>query len=173
MGHAQGLQVVLNAAKAVESYTKIKIILQGVGPERDELMELKESLGLTNVLFLPPVKKEKMPAILKEVDVALVPLRKLDIFQGAIPSKIFEALAMKKALILGVDGEAREHFIERAKAGLYFEPENSEELANCLIEMVNNPSIIEEMGENARKYVSTHFNRNNIANDFIEVLNNN
>jgi len=173
LGHAQGLQVVLNAAKTVESYTKIKIILQGVGPERDELMELKESLGLTNVLFLPPVKKEKMPAILKEVDVALVPLRKLDIFKGAIPSKIFEALAMKKALILGVDGEAREHFIERAKAGLYFEPENSEELAKCLIEMVNNPSIIEEMGENARKYVSTHFNRNNIANDFIEVLNNN
>lgn len=173
LGHAQGLNVVLEAAKLVEKNEKIKIVLQGAGPEREDLLQLKERLGLTNVIFMPPVAKSEMPAILKSVDVALVPLRKLDIFQGAIPSKIFEALAMKKPLLLGVDGEARMHFIDRAEAGAFFEPENIEDLANNLSEMADNPERLVEMGERARSYVSEHFNRDNIAKNFLDVLRSN
>lgn len=173
LGHAQGLQVVLEAAKQVEDLKNITIILQGAGPEKTELLALNNKLKLSNVLFMPPVQKTEMPGILKEVDVALVPLRKLDIFEGAIPSKIFEALAMKKALLLGVNGEAKDHFINKGKAGLHFEPENVDELASCLRTFAEKPEIIEEMGINARTYVSKQFDRNNIANDFLSVLNNN
>jgi glycosyltransferase involved in cell wall biosynthesis len=111
-----------------------------------------------------------MPGILKEVDVALVPLRKLDLFQGAIPSKIFEALAMEKSLLLGVDGEARKHFIDKANAGLFFEPENIEDLADKMKQMAENRGDLKEMGMNARSYVSEHFNRNNIAKELLDVL---
>jgi glycosyltransferase involved in cell wall biosynthesis len=128
------------------------------------------SIFYTNVIFREPVPKNEMPGILKEVDVALVPLRKLDLFQGAIPSKIFEALAMKKALLLGVDGEAKRHFIDKADAGLFFEPENIDDLANKMIQMAENPSSLEKMGDNAREYVSENFNRNNIAQKLLEVL---
>jgi glycosyltransferase involved in cell wall biosynthesis len=169
LGHAQGLQVVLEAAKKVESNPRIKIILQGAGPEKDDLLMLHKKLALKNVVFMPPVPKAEMPGILK-VDVALVPLRKLDIFQGAIPSKIFEALAMKKPLLLGVDGEARTHFIERAEAGHFFEPENIDELAEKLLSMTNNPEDLQQMGENARKYVTANFNRDDIAEKFHKVL---
>ncbi len=169
IGHAQGLQVVLKAAKQIEN-KKVKIILQGAGPELKGLLELNEKLGLKNVFFLAPVQKTEMPGVLKEVDVALVPLRKLDIFQGAIPSKIFEALSMKKALLLGVEGEAKHHFIDKANAGLFFEPENENELAKQINHMANNPNEIIKMGENARVYVRQHFNRDIIAEDFLKVL---
>ncbi|MDP4953773.1 MAG: glycosyltransferase family 4 protein [Flavobacteriales bacterium] len=170
LGHAQGLSVVLEAAKRVEKNKSIKIVLQGAGPEKEELLKLKERLALENVVFMPPVAKAEMPAILKAVDVALVPLRKLDIFQGAIPSKIFEALAMKKPLLLGVDGEARTHFIDKAQAGLFFEPENMEDLASKLLEMAEDADQRNEMGERAKAYVAKHFNRDNIALSFYEVL---
>lgn len=173
LGHAQGLNIVLQAAKRVEKYEHIKIVLQGAGPEKEELLALKEKLKLSNVVFMPPVEKAQMPSILKEVDVALVPLRKLDIFQGAIPSKIFEALAMKKPLLLGVDGEARTHFIENACAGRYFEPENVDDLVKNLIQMSSNKSELLEMGERARLYVSENFNRDNIAQKFYTVLRSN
>ncbi len=169
IGHAQGLQVVLHAAKSIEN-PRVKIILQGAGPELDGLLKLNKELGLTNVFFLPPVQKTEMPSILKEVDVALIPLRKLDIFQGAIPSKICEALSMKKALLLGVEGEAKHHFIDKANAGLFFEPENSEDLALKINEIATKPESIAEMGENARNYVREHFNRDIIAEDFLKVL---
>lgn len=173
LGHAQGLSVVLEAAKKIEQHVHIKIVLQGAGPELEKLLELKDNLKLENVVFMPPVEKIQMPSILKEIDVALVPLRKLDIFEGAIPSKIFEALAMKKPLLLGVDGEARRHFIEKAQAGFFFEPENVEDLAEKLVEMAANPQQIERMGERARDYVSAHFNRDNIAEKFYDVLRSN
>ena len=173
LGHAQGLSIVLEAAKKVESEEHIKVVLQGAGPEKEELLALKDKLDLKNVVFMPPVEKSQMPEILKSVDVALVPLRKLDIFQGAIPSKIFEALAMKKPLLLGVDGEARNHFIDKAKAGLFFEPENIDDLAKKLIQMSNNSEELTQMGERARSYVTEHFNRDNIAQKFFNVLRSN
>ncbi len=173
LGYAQGLQTVVRAADLVKENTSIHIILQGSGPEKENLEILKEGLKLTNVHFLPPVPKTEMPNILKEVDVALVPLRKLDLFQGAIPSKIFEALAMEKPLLLGVEGEAKRHFIDKAKAGLSFEPENELDLANKMLQFDTDRNQIDEMGKNGRSYVSEHFNRNKIAADFIQELQNN
>jgi glycosyltransferase involved in cell wall biosynthesis len=172
LGHAQGLKTVIRAANLVKENLSIQIILQGSGPEKVDLVNLKEELKLDNIHFLPPVPKAEMPNILKEVDVALVPLRKLDLFHGAIPSKIFEALAMEKPLLLGVEGEAKKHFIDIAKAGRYFQPENEFDLADKMIEYSKDKNMIVEMGSNGRTYVSKHFNRNKIAEDFIKQLQN-
>ncbi|MFM7683511.1 MAG: glycosyltransferase, partial [Bacteroidota bacterium] len=81
-----------------------------------------------------------------------------------------ESLAMRKPLLLGVDGEARQHFIEKGKAGMYFAPENENELAKCVLFLAENREELRNMGENARTYVSDHFNRNRIANSFHEKL---
>ena len=170
LGHAQGLQTVVKAGLLTKSNPAVKIILQGAGPEKEDLLGLKEQVGADNIYFLPPVPKSEMPGILKEVDVALVPLRKLELFTGAIPSKIFEALAMEKTLLLGVEGEAKMHFIDRGKAGLFFEPENEIDLANRMLELAADRNRLTELGRNGRKYVSEHFNRNKIAEDFIQEL---
>lgn len=173
LGHAQGLKTVLEAAQLVSNYPSIQVILQGSGPEKEDLQALSTRLNLTNVHFLPPVPKVAMPQILKAVDVALVPLKKLELFQGAIPSKIFEALSMQKPLLLGVEGEAKYHFIDQADAGLFFEPENAQDLAEKLVAFSEDSEMILRKGVNGRTYVSSHFNRNKIATDFIEVLENN
>jgi glycosyltransferase involved in cell wall biosynthesis len=144
--------------------------MQGSGPEKDKLMKLKEDFKLINVHFLDPVSKLEMPGIVKAVDVALVPLKNLPLFQGAIPSKVFEALSMKKPLLLGVDGEARKHFIEKAEAGLFFEPENAIELAKQAKILALDESKRRAMGDNARKYVELQFNRNKLAASFLEKL---
>ncbi|MCF8201931.1 MAG: glycosyltransferase family 4 protein [Crocinitomicaceae bacterium] len=163
IGHAQGLEVILHAAQQLLAFEHIHFILQGSGPEKAKLQELKAELQLTNIHFLEPVAKAEMPAVLQAIDVALVPLKNLPLFQGAIPSKVFEALAMEVPLLLGVDGEARRHFIEKAEAGWYFEPENAQALSACIIEIAKAPKIIQHAGKNGRAYVSQHFNRDQIA----------
>ncbi|MEN9969700.1 MAG: hypothetical protein RIR94_1907 [Bacteroidota bacterium] len=163
IGHAQGLEVILNAAHALSDYPQVHFILQGAGPEKPQLENLKKNLQLTNVHFLEPVAKADMPAILQAIDVALVPLKNLPLFQGAIPSKVFEALAMEVPLLLGVDGEARLHFIEKAEAGWFFEPENAHALAAAIKTLIEQPDAIKRAGMNGRNYVSQHFNRDQIA----------
>lgn len=170
IGHAQGLEVILNAANLLRENSKIQFILQGSGPEKEMLLELKKTLKLNNVHFLEPVSKKEMPSILKSIDVALVPLKNLTLFKGAIPSKVFEALAMEVPLLLGVDGEARNHFIEKGKAGLFFQPENADELAKQALFLTENLVERLEMGKNARRYVTENFDREKIANDFMRQL---
>lgn len=170
IGHAQGLEVILNAANLLRENSKIQFILQGSGPEKEMLLELKKTFKLNNVHFLEPVSKKEMPAILKSIDVALVPLKNLPLFKGAIPSKVFEALAMEVPLLLGVDGEARNHFIEKGKAGLFFQPENADELAKQALFLAENSIERLEMGKNAIRYVTENFDRNKIANNFMRQL---
>jgi glycosyltransferase involved in cell wall biosynthesis len=172
LGYAQGLEIILKAAYLLKDQQNIQFIIQGSGPEKEKLLELKSKMNIENVHFLNPVSKKDMPSVLKSIDVALVPLRKLDLFQGAIPSKVFEALAMKKPLLLGVDGEARKHFIINGKAGRYFEPENEQELADNALFMGENPEQLKVMGENARTYVVQNFDRNKIASNLFQKLNN-
>lgn len=169
LGYAQGLTLLLEAAAEVH-HPDVKIVIQGTGPEEEKLKKLKTELGLNNVVFLPPVQKKEMPYVLREVDVAIVPLRKLELFQGAIPSKIFEALAMKKALLLGVEGEAYEHFITKAHAGIGYTPEDKDDLIEKINTMAESRARLREYGENGRRYVIDHFNRNKIAQDLIVEL---
>jgi len=170
VGYAQGLDVILHAAKQLEDNPKIKFIIQGAGPEKDRLLEMKKSLGLDNVYFLPPVVKTEMPAILKDINAAIVPLRKLDLFQGAIPSKIFETLAMEVPILLAVDGEARRHFVDKAQAALFIEPENVEQLVEKALWLSENQDAAKQMGRNGRVYANAVFNRDRIAEEFITHL---
>lgn len=113
-----------------------------------------------------------MPEILKAVDVSLVPLKNIELFRGALPSKMFEALAMKKPLLLGVEGEAKDLFIEHGKAGLAFIPEDAADLVKNALHLYNNKAEAEKLGENGRNYVEANFNRDNIAEKFYTFLNN-
>lgn len=172
IGHAQGLEIILHAANQLKSKSNIKFILLGSGPEKEKLLELNSELNLTNVFFMNPITKDQMPTVLASVDVALIPLKRLDLFKGAIPSKIFENLAMKKPVLLGVDGEARDLFITKGKAGLYFEPENINELVIKIEEMMSFPVKLKEMGENGYNYVKENFERDKIATEFWKKINN-
>ena len=171
LGHAQGLEIIIEAARELEN-THAQFVIQGAGPEKEKLVTLHKKYALKNIHFLEPVTKSEMPGILKSVDIAIVPLKKLDLFKGAIPSKIFEALAMKKPLLLGVDGEARKHFIENAQAGLFYTPEDIDSLKTQVLYFLENPDETKKMGDRARNYVADVFDRNKIAEGLYDELQN-
>ena len=170
LGHAQGLEVILKAADSLREETGIKFILMGNGPLEDHLKGLKQKLGLMNLTFFDTSTKVEMPEVLSAMDVTLVPLKKLDLFKGAIPSKIFESLAMKKPILLGVEGEAKDLFIDEGNCGLAFEPENAVDLAEKIILLYGDPGLCKNLGVNALAYAESKFNRDRITIDFYEVL---
>lgn len=170
IGHAQGLDIILNAAKILEDKPKIKFVMLGSGPEKERLLALKEEIKLNNLEFYDAVPKTKMQEIIMDMNATIVPLKKLDLFKGAIPSKIFENLALKKPIILGLEGEAKELFIDEGNCGLAFEPENTEDLVKQILTLYNNPKLSKQLGENGLKYASENFNRDKIAEGLFEEL---
>ena len=172
IGHAQGLEVILNAAKKLKKHKNIKFVLLGNGPKKEKLIKLRDELKLTNLRFFDAVPKSEMQRIIMSTNATIIPLKRLDLFKGAIPSKIFENLALKKPIILGVEGEAEELFIKQGKCGVSFIPEDSEDLAKQILKLYNDRNFVVELGENGLKYVSENFNRDKIAEEFYNQISN-
>lgn len=170
IGMAQGLEILLRAAEKFKDDSAVKIVLLGSGPEKEKLRAMQDNLGLKNVFFFDVLPKDKMPPAVAACDAAVIPLKKLDLFKGAIPSKIFENLAMQKPILLGVEGEAKELFIDEGRCGLFFEPENADDLAKKIDQLRSDRAACKQFGENARQYVSEKFERNKIAGAFYEKL---
>lgn len=170
IGHAQGLDVILEAAEKLKEHSTIKFIILGSGPEKDRLKALAQKRQISGVVFMDGVARSEMPVVLASVNAAVIPLKKLELFTGAIPSKIFEALAMEKPILLGVEGEAKELFIRQAKAGLFFEPENSDDLARNVLHLIKQPEEAAAMGRRGREFALTRFNRKDIAEGLYQRL---
>lgn len=170
LGYPQGLDVILRAAVRLKGHPDIKFAIVGSGPVKEELLEMKERFELDNVSFFDTQPKQKMPDIISACDAGIIPLRKLDLFKGAVPSKAFEYLAMRKPILLGVEGEAKELLIEEGKCGLAFEPENEDDLYNRIIELYESGNLCQTLGENGLKYVTENFDRRVIAEQFWQLL---
>ncbi|WP_438710599.1 glycosyltransferase family 4 protein [Aquimarina muelleri] len=136
-GMAHALDFILKCAKKIKE-EQIHFLFLGDGAKKEELLELKNSLGLNNVTMLPSVSKKEVVEYISILDIALVNLKKSDTFKHVIPSKIFELCAMHKPILLGVEGETKK-LIEDYMVGVTFEPENEEDFLEKTIVLKNNP----------------------------------
>ena len=169
LGHAQGLDVVIRAAAEYKDLEDIAFVIVGDGPLGDDLQELARELGAP-VTFIPSVPKKKVLSMIADAYAYIVPLKRLDLFKGAIPSKIFDPLPLGVPILLGVEGEAYDLFIQEGRAGLFFEPENVAELSAAIGKIINNKPLRDELGQNGKAYVQQHFDRRVIAAEFLQKL---
>ncbi len=168
-GIAQGLEVVIEAADILRDYKDIKFLFFGDGPEKEKLINMVSEKNLNNVSFLPVQSKPKMPRIIASMDSTIIPLKKLDLFKGALPSKMFEALSSELPIILAVEGEA-EKLINDAQAGITVEPENPKEIAEAVLKLYKDENLRKQLGENGRKYVMENYAREAISRKLENIL---
>jgi glycosyltransferase involved in cell wall biosynthesis len=168
-GMAHRLETVLEAARLLKDDPRIVFLLVGDGAERARLVELRERMGLANVIMLGQQPKERMPALWGACDVSLVLLRKTPLFETVIPSKIFEAMAMERPIVLGVGGECR-RLIEEAGCGQAIEPENAAELAEAVRRFADHPDLARRMGQRGRQVVAEVYDRTKLAAAFAEMM---
>lgn len=168
-GIAQGLDTLLHAADLLRHQAGIRFVMVGEGPVKAELQRARAGLGLDNVLMLPEQPRAAMPAVLSAADAAVVPLRRLELFQGALPSKMFDAWACGLPLLLSIDGEAR-RTLEAAQGGLYVPPEDAAALAGAIRALAARPDRGRSLGQNGRRYTEQHHSRQAQARALEELL---
>ena len=171
IGMAAGLDVTIRAGQLLKDRGRddIRLIVVGDGAERENLEKEIQEKNLDNVIFTGRLAKEDVPKILSAVDSCLVHLKKKDLFKRVLPSKIFEMAAMKKPIILGVQGCAAE-LVNEAKAGICIEPENAEELVEAACSLADDAEARAQYGESGREYVLENYDREALADEYIEVL---
>ena len=169
LGMAHALDYVLRTAKRFTEVRDIVFLIVGSGAERETLMQLKAKENLDNVILIERQPKELIPKFYAISDVCLVTLKNKPLFRTVVPSKIFEIMAMAKPVILGVDGESRE-IVEEAQAGIFVEPENEKDLEKTILRLYKNRKEGQILGNNGRIFVEKYFNRDTLADEYIEIL---
>ena len=141
----------------------------GEGAEKEQLVSLVRSRGLTNLRFVDQQSREKIPAYICASDACLVLLKKNEIFKTVIPSKMLEFMSCARPVILGVEGQARQ-ILEEARAGICIEPGNPSELAQAVLRLAGDEQLRETLGRNGRRHVLQHFSRRQTAMAYLDVL---
>ena len=168
-GMAHGLDLIIEAADRLRDHPNIVFVMAGDGSERKRLEQELIDRQLPNVRILGQLPKADMPKLWSVSDVSLVLLRKLDLFLTVIPSKIFESMAMKKPIILGVQGESQ-GIVEEAGAGICIEPENVEQLVESILQLSNSQDICEQFGRQGAVHVKANFDRSKLAATYERLL---
>ena len=171
IGMACGLDVVLRAAQNLKESgeREVAFVLAGEGAVRAELQAAATRSDLDNVIFTGRLDKAEMPALLSVADCCLVHLRKTPLFTTVLPSKIFEALAMERPIILGVEGDAA-RVLKASGGGLCIEPENEQELIDALLQLKRDPALRSRLGVQGGTHVRKHFDRDRLADAYAELI---
>lgn len=161
-GLAQGLSTLAEAARLRPD---VRFVFVGDGPRKAALAETVAATGLSNVQLLDPVPRERVPDFLSAADAVLVPLKDVPLFRGALPSKLFDAWACRRPVILGIAGEAAE-VVERAGGGIVVPPEDAGAVARAIDTLRADPALGRAMGARGRAFTEAHHGREALAERF-------
>jgi len=170
-GMAHSLETILDAADYLRRQPggeAFCFILLGDGARKLALLEKARQMRLDNVIFINSVPKEAVVRYWSLLDTSIIHLKKSDVFTLVIPSKLFESMGMGIPVLHGVAGESAE-IVERAGAGLVFEPENVGQLCEGLLTLKQDRILYDRLRDAclraARKY-----ERSQLATRMLSVL---
>lgn len=160
-GLSQGLEVILDAARLTQD-PNILYVLAGEGADKASLVARAEAEHIANVRFLPNQPKATMPALLNLAYAGIVSLKPLDVFRNALPSKMFESMAVAQPVVAALSGEGAE-LVNVAGCGIVTPPGDATALRDAVVELAADPQRAHAMGLRGREYVDEHYNRDRIA----------
>jgi len=164
----QGVDFLIEAMDRVfKRYEDCHLMIVGDGPERESLIKLAEILGMSEkIKFIGNVNYELIPKYINCFNIGVCYKKPLK--SGFSPLKLYEYMACGKAIIASdVPGFelVREHNI-----GLLVTPESEKDLANAIIKLIENRTLIERMGENARDCAENEFSWDHVVKKYIQTF---
>jgi glycosyltransferase involved in cell wall biosynthesis len=168
-GMAHALDAVLDVAERLAARGDVRFLFVGEGAERARLEARAREHGLAHVRFLGALPRDRMNEVYATLDLALVTLRRTELFTTVIPSKIFEIAAMARPILISVDGEARA-IVERSGGGEFVPPEDARAMGEAIARLADDRARGRRMGEAGRAYVTREFDREALAHRYLEVL---
>lgn len=168
-GMAQRLDTLLDAAALLADDPDIHVLLVGEGAERERLVARARAEGLRNVTLLGQQPRHDVPRLVASSDLVAVILRRAELFEKVIPSKMFEVMGSARPMVLGVRGEA-EALLREAGAGWAVPPEDPAALAQAIRRAKADPDERRRRGEAGRAYVVEHYDRDVLARRYLDEL---
>jgi len=162
----KGVDALLQAfAMVTRERPEAQLIIAGEGPERAKLVQLAEKLRITpNVTFLGHLAKGEIETRFAQAWVQVVPSRWAEPF-GFVA---VEAMMRGTAVVASSTGGLGE-IVEHGKTGFLVPPNDPQELAKRLVEVLSDRAKAERMGQSGRRMAVARFSLARQCDQFIAL----
>ena len=168
IGEKQGLEAILDAAKAFRGRPGLKFVICGSGPYKEQLQEQKELQKLDNVVFLSLQPFELLNAFLNMADIHLV-LQKSNAADLVMPSKLTAILSIGGvAVITASKGSSLHDVVYEHKMGILTDPENTALLIEAVELALHSDN--QSIRQNARSYAKQFLSIDEIFRKFTAYM---
>lgn len=130
-----GIEHIINAAKIVENKdSSIEFLIIGDGQLYKENLELAKNLGLKNIKFIPSMPEVEVTPYLQKADIFLGVFQNSPKSKRVVPNKVFQGIALKKAVITADTQGIREVFNNNENVMLC-KTADPHSLAECILQL--------------------------------------
>lgn len=169
IGHKQGLEIVLEAARDLSDSTAVKFVIVGAGAHLKQLMQQARKMNLINLFFKPLEPWERVPEMLALADIHLV-VQKKGAADAVLPSKLTNILSAGGHALITTELDTELGRINEKFPGIYscVEPENTDLFVGALRQLLNQD--LTRHNPVARQYALDYLAKDKILNAFVSEL---
>lgn len=171
-GIANGLGAVLDVASELLKRNRddIKLVFIGDGNTKSKLVERAAAEKLRNCLFFDPIPKQQLTRIVGSSDIGLMILANVpEFYYGTSPNKFFDYIAAGLPVLNNYPGWLAD-MIQEHQCGLAVPPDDPGAFADALVQLADNPELRHEMGSRSRKLAESQFDRDQLGNQLVDLL---
>lgn len=161
----KGVDVLLQAVAKLPGQWRLHVA--GDGPERKNLQQLVQQLGITERIFFDgALPSQRMVGYLQQLDVLVLPSRTRPNWQEQFGRILVEAMACEVAVIGSSSGEIPQVI---GPAGLIFAEDDVEQLHQHLLRLLQDPAERQRLAKTGRERVLANYTQTQIAQQTVEV----
>lgn len=168
MGEQEGIDLLLESAREIvfdRQRDDVQFVLVGSGPVLGDMQALAKELGLADyITFAGRAPDDELFEVLSTADACVNPDSPNPFNDKSTMNKVLEYMAFGKPVVQFDMTEGRNSAQE---ASLYAAPGDTSDMADKLLELIDNPAKAAEMGAFGRHRVETHLNWDHQVDEFI------
>ena len=170
IGKKQGLEIVLEAAKAFNDQENIKFLLVGAGSHVTQLKAIAKKMNLTNIHFKPLLPWERVPEMLSFADIHLV-VQKKGVADAVLPSKLTNILSAGGYALVSAEEHTELGQLKEKHPGIYncIKPDCLTSFVDGLKELL--ASDLSCPNKVARAYAEHYLAKDKVLSKFVKDMN--
>jgi glycosyltransferase involved in cell wall biosynthesis len=144
MGLAHNHDDLLDIAESllIKRQNNIHFVFIGDGARKSDLQKIINEKSLTNANIDGPIQLDEIPKYWSITDLSLVVLKDIPSNKTVVPSKMLEAMAMGKPILLyAPEGEAK-NLLEESGSGVYVQAGRKDDLEKKILELAGNKELL-------------------------------
>lgn len=170
LGQAHQLEVLVKAAERLQDVPEVVIVFIGEGAKKAELVSMVRRLGLSNVLFFPPVPYEGLPYSLGAGDIGVVTLER-GVEGLCEPSKLYGYLAAGLAVLalVGEESEVAE-IVSKHGCGYRLDHDDVDGVVEVVRRLATHRRELEEMKRRSRECLERFYDRRVAVGKYLDII---